>query len=61
MDASRAELVESLVQRLLAEAQERRAWEASFPRGDAAARRRLLRALMNVRPTAPLETGEGIW
>ena len=54
MDAPRAELVESLIRRLLAEAPERRAWEASFPRGDEAARRRLLRALMNVRPPAPL-------
>lgn len=57
MESSRAALVESLVRRLLAEAPERRAWEASFPRGDAAARRRLLRALMNVRPTAPLDPG----
>ena len=57
MESSRAALVESLVRRLLAEAPERRAWEASFPRGDAAARRRLLRALMNVRPPAPLDPG----
>lgn len=57
METARAALVESLVRRLLAEAPERRAWEASFPRGDAAARRQLLRALMNVRPPAPLDPG----
>ncbi len=42
-------LVEPLVAHLLAEMPERRAWEREFPRGDPAARRLLLRALMNVR------------
>jgi O-acetyl-ADP-ribose deacetylase (regulator of RNase III) len=54
MVGARAELVESLLRRLLSEMPERYAWEASFPRGDVAARRQLLRALMNVRPPAPL-------
>ncbi|MBQ3809593.1 MAG: protein-ADP-ribose hydrolase, partial [Kiritimatiellae bacterium] len=53
----REQLVESLVAHLLAEMPERRAWEREFPRGDAPARRRLLRALMNVRPPAPLDPG----
>ena len=52
-----AALVEPLVAHLLAEMPERRAWEREFPRGDPAARRLLLRALMNVRPPAPLDPG----
>ena len=53
----REQLVESLVAHLLREAPEHRAWEDAFPRGDAPARRRLLRALMNVRPPTPLDPG----
>ena len=53
-----AALVEPLVAHLLAEMPERRAWEREFPRGDPAARRLLLRALMNVRPPfAPAPAG----
>ncbi|MBQ9344766.1 MAG: protein-ADP-ribose hydrolase [Kiritimatiellae bacterium] len=51
----RGELVEPLIAHLLREMPECRAWEASFPRGDAPARRRFLRALANVRPPAPLD------
>ena len=51
----RGELVEPLIAHLLREMPECCAWEESFPRGDAPARRRFLRALMNVRPPAPLD------
>ena len=46
----RGELVEPLIAHLLREMPECRAWEDSFPRGDAPARRRFLRALVNIRP-----------
>ena len=38
---------------------ERRAWEREFPRGDPAARRLLLRALMNVRRTPSKPSPDG--
>ena len=51
---TRTEQQERLIGMLLAESPQNQALAASFPSGDAA-RRRLLRSLMNVRPPRPLD------
>ena len=51
---TRTEQQERLIGMLLAESPQNQALAASLPSGDAA-RRRLLRSLMNVRPPRPLD------